>query len=64
MLKTRLIGFHFPRHEDETGHAEAEADDGDVFNAVFEDDVDGAVVVGRVGRVPEVDPVVVHLRDR
>jgi len=59
--QTWLISLHLSRHEDKAGHAETEADYWDVFNAVFEDDVDGAVEVGGVGGPPEVDPIVVHL---
>ena len=60
----RLVGRHAARHEDVAGEAQAQADEGDVFNRVFEDYVDGAVVSGREGRVggcPEVGPVVVEL---
>jgi len=61
MGQTRLISLHLSRHEDEACHAKAETDDWDVFDALFEDDVDAAVEVSGVGCPPEVDPVIVQL---
>ncbi len=61
MCQARLIGLQFSRHENETRHTKAETNDRNVFDAVFEDDVDRAVERGRVGGPPEVDPVIVHL---
>ena len=54
MREAWLVGLHLSGHEDETGHAEAEADEGDVGDAAFEDDVDVAVEAGGVGGPPEV----------
>ena len=61
MRQAGLVRFHFSRHEDEACHAEAEANEGDVGDAVFQNDVDVAVEAGGIGGPPEVDPVVVHL---
>lgn len=61
MGQTRLISLHLSRHEDEACHAKAETDDWDVLDAIFEDDVDGAVKGGGISCPPEVDPIVVHL---
>lgn len=58
-----FVGSHVAGHEDVAGEAQAEADEGNVFDAVFEDDVDGAVAAGEgaVSCAPEVGPVVIEL---
>ena len=60
------VGFHVARHEDETGETKTEPDEGNVQDGFFEDDVNIAVsgrLVG-VSGPPEIDPVVVKLRNR
>lgn len=61
--QARLIGGHFPGHENEAGEAETEAYDGDVGNDLLEHDDDVAVEFGggHVGCPPEVDPIAVDL---
>lgn len=59
--QARGVGFHVPRHEDETGKAQTQTYEGNIQDGFFEDDIDMAVVEGAVGvsGPPEVDPVVV-----
>lgn len=61
MCEARFVGFPFASEEDEAVELHAEAEDGDVFEGFFEDDVEVAVHAGGVGDPPEVEPVGVEL---
>jgi hypothetical protein len=52
MLQTRLILRPFPAHEDEVVEHHAGTDHGDVFQTLFQDDVDVAMASGSVGDPP------------
>ena len=61
VLQARLIGCPITRHEDEAIEHHGRTDDGDVLERLFEDDVDAAVLLARVRKPPQVQPLGVYL---
>ena len=61
MLEARLVLGPFARQEDEAEEHHARAENWDVSEGLFEDDVEVAVHAVGVGGPPEVEPVGVYL---
>lgn len=61
MFQTRLVLRPFPAHKDEVVEHHARANDGNILQALFQDDVDMTVHCCSVADPPEVGPVGVDL---
>ena len=61
MRKPWLVLGPVAGQKDEREELHAQAEEGDVLERFFEDNEDVAVHVGRIGYVPEVEPVGVNL---
>jgi len=61
VLEARFVFRPFAGQEYEAVEHHSLAENGDVFDGFFEDDVEVAVEVGGVGYPPEVEPVCVNL---
>lgn len=61
MLQTGLVFCPFPAHEDEVVEHHARANQGNVFQTLFQDDVDVAMTSSCVADPPQVSPIGIDL---